>query len=71
MKGQMKHVLVIRLSALGDVAIVAPVLGKYAAGNPEVTFTVAAPPMLAPLFVHGNIRLTQILLRIANGCSVR
>ena len=46
----MKHVLVIRLSALGDVAIMVPVLRRYAAGNPEVTFTVAAPPMLEPLF---------------------
>lgn len=46
----MKHVLVIRLSALGDVALMVPVLERYAAGNPDVTFTVAAPPMLQPLF---------------------
>lgn len=42
--------LVIRLSALGDVAILAPVLRARAAANPEVRFTVAAPPMLEPLF---------------------
>lgn len=46
----MKHVLVIRLSALGDVAIMSPVLDNYAAANPEVTFTVAGPPLLQPLF---------------------
>lgn len=46
----MKHVLVIRLSALGDVALMVPVLERYAAGNPDVTFTVVAPPMLQPLF---------------------
>ncbi len=46
----MKHVLVIRLSALGDVAIMSPVLDNYAAANPEVMFTVAGPPLLQPLF---------------------
>ena len=46
----MRHVLVIRLSALGDVALMVPVLKGYADGNPEVRFTVAAPPMLQPLF---------------------
>ena len=48
--GEMKHVLVIRLSAMGDVALMVPVLWSYAAGNPEVTFTVAAQPLLEPLF---------------------
>ena len=37
----MRHVLVIRLSALGDVAILVPVLQGYAGANPDVTFTVA------------------------------
>ncbi len=46
----MKHVLVIRLSAFGDVAIVAPVLKAVAQANPDVQFTMAAPPLLAPLF---------------------
>ena len=46
----MKHVLVIRLSALGDVAIMAPLVHGYAAANPGVTFTVAGPPLLEPLF---------------------
>ena len=46
----MKHVLVIRLSALGDVAIMAPIVKAYAEANPDIHFTVAGPPMLAPLF---------------------
>ena len=46
----MKHLLVIRLSALGDVAILAPVQKAYALSNPDVHFTVAAPPLLQPLF---------------------
>ncbi len=46
----MKHVLVIRLSALGDVAIMVPMLKAYARANPDVRFTVAAPPLLEPLF---------------------
>lgn len=46
----MKHVLVIRLSAFGDVALMAPVVQSVAAANADVQFTVAAPPMLQPLF---------------------
>lgn len=46
----MKHVLVIRLSALGDVAILQPVLKARAAANPDVRFSLAAPERLASLF---------------------
>ena len=46
----MNHLLVIRLSALGDVALLAPVVKAWAAANPAVRFTVAAPPLLEPLF---------------------
>lgn len=46
----MNHVLVIRLSALGDVAIMSPVVIACAEANPGVHFTVAAPPLLEPLF---------------------
>lgn len=45
-----KRLLVIRLSALGDVAILQPVLRHWALANPDVQFLLAAPPMLAPLF---------------------
>ena len=46
----MKHILVIRLSALGDAAIAAPIVAHVAAANTDILFTVAAPPRLAPLF---------------------
>ena len=44
------HILAVRLSALGDVAIMVPVLQAYAWANPDVRYTVAAPPLLEPLF---------------------
>lgn len=39
-----------RLSALGDVAIMEPVVRQRAAANRDVLFYVAGPPRLAPLF---------------------
>ena len=45
-----RHLLIIRLSALGDVAIMAPLVDRYASAHPTVKFTVAGPPMLQPLF---------------------
>lgn len=44
------RLLVVRLSALGDVAILEPVVRQRAAANPDVLFLVAGPPRLAPLF---------------------
>ena len=44
------RLLVIRLSALGDVAILAPIVRLRAEANPDVTFLIAAPPRLQPLF---------------------
>lgn len=46
----MNHILIVRLSALGDVAIMAPLVVDYAAHNPSIRFTVAGPPLLQPLF---------------------
>ena len=46
----MKHVLVIRLSALGDVALMAPLVHDYAMSNPDIRFTIAGPPLLMALF---------------------
>ena len=45
-----KRVLVVRLSALGDVALLEPVLRQRASENPDVLFLLAAPPRLEPLF---------------------
>ena len=42
--------LVVRLSALGDAAILEPVLRQRAAANPDVLFLVAGPPRIEPLF---------------------
>jgi ADP-heptose:LPS heptosyltransferase len=44
------HVLCLRFSALGDVAIASVVLKAYARDNPEIHFTLAGPGLLAPLF---------------------
>lgn len=44
------HVLCLRFSALGDVAIASVVLKACARDNPGVLFTLAGPGMLAPLF---------------------
>lgn len=44
------RLLVVRLSALGDVAILQPVVRQRAAENRDVLFMVAGPPRLAPLF---------------------
>lgn len=45
-----KHILCLRFSAFGDVAMTAVVLRAYAADNPSVRFTLAGPARLAPLF---------------------
>ena len=45
-----RRVLVVRLSALGDVAILQPVLKQRAEANPDVLFLMAGPPRLASLF---------------------
>ena len=44
------RLLLLRLSALGDVAILQPVLRLRAEANPDVLFLLAGPPMLASLF---------------------
>ncbi len=45
-----KRLLVVRLSAFGDVAILEPVVRQRAAANRDVLFLVAGPPRLEPLF---------------------
>ena len=46
------HLLVIRLSAMGDVAISLPVLNALTAQYPELRITVLTRPLFAPLFAH-------------------
>ncbi len=50
MKQQKRHILVIRLSALGDIAISVPLLKEYARKNPQVEFSILSMPFTAPLF---------------------
>jgi ADP-heptose:LPS heptosyltransferase len=45
-----KHILVIRLSAIGDVAMTVPVLQKLLLQNPGVQLTVLTQKLLTPLF---------------------
>ncbi|MFA7136317.1 MAG: glycosyl transferase family 1, partial [Bacteroidales bacterium] len=45
-----RHIVIFRFSALGDVAIAAPLVKAYAIANPTVKFTMVSRPMLEPLF---------------------
>lgn len=45
-----RHIVIFRFSALGDVAIAAPLVKAYATANPTVKFTMVSRPMLEPLF---------------------
>lgn len=45
-----KHILVIRLSAMGDVAMIVPVLRQLTRQYPEVKITVLSRAFFAPFF---------------------
>lgn len=45
-----KHLLVVRFSALGDVAMTVPVVDSLARQHPELRITVVSRPFCAPLF---------------------
>ena len=45
-----KHILVIRLSAMGDVAMTVPILRAIVAQHPDVKLTVLTKPFFKPLF---------------------
>ena len=47
---QIKHILVIRLSAMGDVAMTVPVLRAFVLQYPEVKITVVSRPFFKPFF---------------------
>jgi ADP-heptose:LPS heptosyltransferase len=48
--GQRRHVIVLRFSALGDVALLAPVLRSAVEHNPEVDITLVTRPKFTELF---------------------
>ena len=45
-----RHILIIRLSALGDVAIAAPLVKEYARQNPGINFYMLSQPRYEPMF---------------------
>ncbi|WP_028870609.1 glycosyltransferase family 9 protein [Psychroserpens burtonensis] len=47
---KLKHILVIRLSAMGDVAMTVPVLRAFSNQYPEVKLTVLTKPLFKPFF---------------------
>ncbi|HLV46936.1 MAG TPA: glycosyltransferase family 9 protein, partial [Flavobacterium sp.] len=46
----MKHILVIRLSAMGDVAMTVPVIRAAVAQHPNIRITVVSRPFFKPFF---------------------
>jgi ADP-heptose:LPS heptosyltransferase len=56
----MSKVLIIRLSAIGDVAITIPVVYAVAKDNPQDSFTMLTQTFLKPLFVNPPSNLTVI-----------
>ena len=47
---EIKHILVIRLSSMGDVAMTVPVLSAFSNSYPEIKLTVLTKKQFAPLF---------------------
>lgn len=47
---KIKHIVVFRLSAMGDVAMIVPVLRAFAAQYPDVKLTVVSRPFFKPFF---------------------
>ena len=45
-----KHILLFRFSAIGDIAIAAPLVRAYAKANPDIQFTMVSQPMMEALF---------------------
>jgi ADP-heptose:LPS heptosyltransferase len=45
-----RHIAVLRFSALGDIAIAAPLVKAYARANPAIRFTMVSQPLTEPLF---------------------
>jgi ADP-heptose:LPS heptosyltransferase len=50
MSNPIQHIAVIRLSAMGDVAMTVPVIRAFVEQNPNVTITVVSRPFFKPFF---------------------
>lgn len=48
----MKHIVIMRLSAMGDVAMTVPVISALVSQYPEVKVTVVSRPFFKPFFSH-------------------
>lgn len=48
----MKHIVIMRLSAMGDVAMTVPVISALVLQHPEVKVTVVSRPFFKPFFDH-------------------
>ncbi|PTX45063.1 ADP-heptose:LPS heptosyltransferase [Christiangramia gaetbulicola] len=63
-KGKSTHILVIRFSAMGDIAMIVPVLSVLVKKYPELTITVLTRQFFAPLFSHlPNVRIYEADLK--------
>ena len=63
----MKKVLVIRLSAIGDVAMTIPVIYNVAKANPLDSFSVLTNELLIPLFINRPPNVHLIGMNIQSG----
>ena len=50
MSNPIQHIAVIRLSAMGDVAMIVPVISAFVEQNPNVKITVVSRPFFKPFF---------------------
>lgn len=50
MSNPIQHIVVIRMSAMGDVAMTVPVISAFVSQNPEVKITVVSRPFFMPFF---------------------
>ena len=63
-RGKGRHILVIRFSAMGDIAMIVPVLSVLSSKYPELTITVLTRQFFAPLFSHiPNVRIYEADLK--------
>ena len=52
MQGTVKHILIIRFSSLGDVAMIVPVVAAFIKAHPKHKVSVLTKKQFAPLFYH-------------------
>lgn len=60
MSSKPKRILIIRLSALGDVAMTIPVISSIVKQHPDVEITVISKPWIKPLFEKINVRFIGV-----------